>query len=61
MEKRREDLAVGDVIIAKQTNREFKIVSVMAGPYLTLETGQQVEHDTSMDGFSSTYTVKDKQ
>lgn len=62
-EKKKNELQVGDVIIAKGgSRRRFEIVFIMAGmagPYLTLkdENGKKVEHDTSFDPREVTYTV----
>ena len=60
-----EDLTPGMILRAKppSTNR-FKIVDVspgMAGPYLRLlklPDGPELEHDTSLDSGSATYTVE---
>ncbi len=66
IEKKACELAIGDVIIAKQGGKRFEIVKMQAGaignglPYLTLknESGKENEHDTSFDSRSATYTVE---
>ncbi len=63
VEKTSRELVVGDVIVAKQGGKEYEVVKIvpgMGGPYLTLKAanGAKVEHDTSFDSYSATYTVR---
>jgi len=63
-----KDLQVGMILVGKDSQkRRFEIINVipsMGGrnhPYLTMKvvvTGETVEHDTSFDKFSATYTVE---
>lgn len=69
IEKKREELVVGDVIVAKQGAATYVIDAIQPGvggsqyPYLTLRGigGVPKEHDTSFDRESSTYTVQVKE
>lgn len=61
-EKKAEELQIGDVIVAKGNGNAYTITHIMVGmarPYLTMTwSGQIIEHDTSFDSASATYTVK---
>jgi hypothetical protein len=69
IEKKREELVVGDVIVAKQGGATLTITAIQPGlgganyPYLTLrgDSGVPREHDTSLDRESATYTVQVKE
>ncbi len=66
VEKVSKQLKVGDIIVAKQGGKEYKITKIGIGldshhPYLHLEhEGKLVESDTSWDKYNATYTVKNQ-
>lgn len=65
IEKIANDIVVGDLLLTK-TNppKKLKVTSIMVGlgerPYFTMmtEDGKTIEHDTSFDSSSATYTVE---
>lgn len=67
VEKTREQLRIGQILVAKQGGKRYEIVGIMPGlngkhfPYLSLrgEDGKSVEHDTGWDSYSATYTVEE--
>lgn len=68
IEKKANQLEVGDRIVGKNGGRKYDIVELMASmkgfefPYLTLrsEDGKKIEHDTAFDSESATYTIEPK-
>jgi hypothetical protein len=61
---KRTDLKVGNVVLGKGDQRQYKIEQMMPGmagrnfPYLTLSCeGEIFEHDTSWDSYNITYDV----
>lgn len=65
VEKKRTELSVGDIIVAKKGGKRYEVTAINAGmkgrmfPYLTLKCdGEKAEHDTGWDSYSATYTVE---